>query len=281
MTGIVLHHGEPNGPSLAVLAALEESGLDVECFAMDILSGDRDLMLADGMAEGGPHGTDALLNAYGVSDPVAAIYSVEGEGPVMVVDGEAMCDSVFLAQYLDEMAGGCGLQPADPYARWQMRMWVRQATERLAPAAAYVGNIAFSHDVLARWDEAQFAAFLTSIASEDLRARWQDLRDGKVDEGKLADSRAKVAQFTQRVEDRLADGRDWLMGDFSIADLETFAWLRSMRTLEAEAFSGKEACNAWMDRVESRPSVQAALARSTAGHPETAFAPGPEINRWG
>ena len=71
------------------------------------------------------------------------------------------------------------------------------------------------------------------------------------------------------------------MGDFSIADLETFAWLRSMRELEADAFAGKERCNAWMDRVEARPSVQAALARATTEHPELRFAPGPEINRWG
>ena len=28
---MILYHGEPNGPSLAVLAALGESGLDVEC----------------------------------------------------------------------------------------------------------------------------------------------------------------------------------------------------------------------------------------------------------
>jgi glutathione S-transferase len=119
------------------------------------------------------------------------------------------------------------------------------------------------------------------MRSEDLRQRWQDLHDGKVDAAKLADSKAKVAQFVERVESQLSDGREWLMGDFSIADLETFAWLRPMRALETQAFAGHEHCAAWMDRVEARPSVQAALARATTDHPERAFAPGPEINRWG
>ncbi|HTM94389.1 MAG TPA: glutathione S-transferase family protein [Croceibacterium sp.] len=119
------------------------------------------------------------------------------------------------------------------------------------------------------------------IDSEDLRARWQELRDGRSDPGQVEDSKTKVAQFAQRIEDQLADGRDWLMGDFSIADLETYAWLRPMRTLETAAFAGKDRCRAWMDRVEARPSVQAALARATVAAPEQAFAPGPEINRWG
>ena len=35
MAEAILYHGEPNGPSLSVLAALEESGLDVECRPID------------------------------------------------------------------------------------------------------------------------------------------------------------------------------------------------------------------------------------------------------
>ena len=117
--------------------------------------------------------------------------------------------------------------------------------------------------------------------SEDLRARWQALRDGEVDAAKVADSKAKIVQFAERIESQLADGRVWLMGAFSIADLETYAWLRPMRELEADAFAGRDRCRAWMDRAEARPSVQAALARARTDKPEHAFAPGPEINRWG
>ncbi len=252
----VLYHGEPNGPSLSVLAALEESGLAIECRFIDLLMTARHKLLHTSPSP--------------VSDPLFADYAVEGEGPVLVAGGEAMSEAVFIAQYLDEVSG-CGLQPADPYARWQMLMWCRQATERLAPAAAYIGLRATEPG----------GADLAAIRSDDLRERWQDWQDGRFDAAKLADSRAKVAQFAQRIEDQLADGREWLMGAFSIADLETFAWLRSMVTLEAGAFSGKERCEDWLDRVESRASVQRALARSVSGNPERAFAPGPEINRWG
>ena len=252
MSNATLYHGEPNGPSLSVLAALEESGLDISCKPISLAAGERHSL-------------------PGITDSTAMDFAVEGEGPVLVIDGEAMSEAVFIAQYFDEQEGGCGLQPADPYARWQMLMWCRQTTERLSPAAAYLGlNAATAPDFTPE-----------AIKSDDLRMRWQDWQQGRFDEAKLADSRAKVAQFAQRIEDQLADGRAWLMGSFSIADLETFAWIRSMRHLEAAAFSGKGALDAWLERVESRPSVQAALARSVSGEPERAFAPGPEINRWG
>jgi len=250
----VLYHGEPNGPSLSVLAALEESGLAIETRPIDLLRGERHTL-------------------PGVTESIALAMAVEGEGPVLVVDGEAMSEAVFLAQYFDEQAGGCGLQPADPYTRWQMLMWCRQATERLSPAVAYLGLFA-SAPV---FDEAALAR----IESDDLRARWQDWRNGAIDEAKAADSRAKIAQFAERAENQLADGRDWLMGDFSIADLETFAWLTGATLLEPGAFEGKAKLAAWMERVAARPSVQKALARAQTGDPRRSFAPGPEINRWG
>jgi GST-like protein len=257
-----LYHGEPNGPSLSVLAALFESGLDIECKPIDLLAGERHALPA-------------------VSDSTALDMAVEGEGPVLVADGEAMSEAVFLAQYFDEQSGGCGLQPNDPYARWQMLMWCRQATERLSPAVAYLGNLAWSQKRLAAIDAGDFERVLGTIASEDQRKRWQELRDDVVDAAKVEDSKTKIAQFAARVEAQLADGRQWLMGPFSIADLETYAWLRPMRELEAGALAGHDRCLAWMDRVEARPSVHKALARATTDKPEHAFAPGPEINRWG
>ena len=266
MSGMILYHGEPNGPSLAVLAALAESGLTIECRRIDLLGGER--------------------HALDVAQGVARDRGIEGEGPVLVIDGEAMSESVFLAQYLDEAAKiqngvGVGLQPTDAYAHWEMLMWCRQITERVAPAAALLGNLAHSQEALAAMEDSAFAELADSIVSEDLRARWQALRDGEADPAQFADSRVKVAQGVARVEDKLGDGREWLMGAFSIADLETYGWLAGMVAVEAEAFADKPRTAAWLVRVKARPSVQAALARASVADPLTVWAPGPEINRWG
>lgn len=245
-----LYHGDPNGPSLTVLAAAFEKDVEVSLQRIDLTAGDR-------------HGK-RVPHAFEVDQ------SIEGEGPVLVVDGVAMADSVFVACYLDEVGTGAPLRPSDPYARWQVMAWCRQIIERLAPAAAYLGLHA-----------APPPAVPDGIASADLAARWQDAVAGRFDPARLDDSRDKVTQTAARVEAQLADGRDWLMGDFGIADLETYAWLAGMRVLVPTAFAETPLTLAWLARVKARPSVARALSLAHVAAPETVWAPGPEINRWG
>lgn len=257
---MTLYHGEPTGPSLTVLAALFESGLDADLHAIDLAMGER-------------HAGAIPLN-------LEAQYSVEGEGPVLVVDGEALSDSVFIGCYLDDVAPGSGLRPADPYLRWEMMAWCRWIIERLAPGVAALANRTWVTPRLAELDEAQFAAITDRIVAQDLRERWQATRDGTLSDEHRAASEARVHEATKKVEDRLAD-RDWIMGDFSLADLESYAWIAPMRELLPDAFTGKPRLAAWLARVAARPSVRRALMQARTKHPAHGFAPGPEINRWG
>ena len=262
MSQATLYHGEPNGASLTVLAALAESGLDIPCKPIDLLAGARH-------------------NLPGIAEPTALDLGIEGEGPVLVIGGEAMTESVFLAQYLDELAGGCGLQPSDAYAHWEMLMWCRQITERLSPAAAMLGNLANAQSAIAAIPAEDFATLTASVVSDDLRARWQALHDDAIDAGQVADSHAKVDQAVARCEGKLADGREWLMGEFSIADLVTYSWLAGMEPIRPEAFAAAPLTRAWLARVAARPCVVSASALAGTAEPLRSWAPGPEINRWG
>ncbi len=257
----ILYHGEPNGPSLIALATLAETGLDMECRPITLLAGDRHRIA-------------------GFTERVALDMGVEGEGPVLVIDGEAMTDSVFIAQYLDEVSGA-GLQPQDAYAHWEMMMLCRRIIERTAPAAAFLGCMETAHAALAALDQSEFDRRVAEIASPDLKQRWQDCRDGVFPEEQVADSRAKLAASLSVAEDALADGRDWLIGDFSIVDLVAYGWQARARDFVSNAFDGKPHVEAWFKRMEARPSVKAALARATTPEPLRSWAPGPEINRWG
>jgi GST-like protein len=216
----ILYHGEPNGPSLSVIAAAFETGVEVVLQRIDLVAGDR-------------HGA-AVPHAMEVDQ------SIEGEGPT------------------------------DPYARWQMMAWCRYVIERLAPAAAYLGLHA-----------APPVAVPAGIASIDLAERWRDAVEGRFDEPKLTDSHAKVSAAAEKIEAQLADARDWLMGEFGIADLETYAWLAGMPALVPAAFADKPLTASWLARVAARPSVVRTLALASVPSPERIWAPGPEINRWG
>jgi glutathione S-transferase len=252
-----LYHGEPNGPSLTVLAALFESGLDAELVPIDLAKGER-------------HSTAERDREVEMS--------IEGEGPVLVADGEPMADSVFLAQYLDEASGG-SLQPTDPYARWEMEMWCRFIIERVAPAAALLGNRANLTSRLQAMSDGEFEKLVGGIASADLAARWRKERAGDYPEAQVEDSREKIRLAVQRLEGRI-DG-EWVLGAFTIADLETYAWLAGMEAIVPEAFEHAPKTAAWLVRMKGRDSVRRALAQSRTGDPLLAWAPGPEINRWG
>jgi GSH-dependent disulfide-bond oxidoreductase len=249
---MTLYHGEPNGPSFTVLAALFEKGLDAELVHIDL-------------AQGGRHQIPCALQ------PEVAM-SVEGEGPVLVVDGEGMADSVFIACYLDDVGPGVALRPSDAYARWQTMTWCRQLIERTAPAAAYLGCRAYP--------PRPGHAMLSRIDSVDLRLRWEDAAAEESSDDKLADCRMKITQAAEKIEARL-DGREWLMGEFSIADLESYAWLAGMVVLVPDAFAGKSRTASWLTRVRARPAVRRALSLARGPAPANCWAPGPEINRWG
>jgi GST-like protein len=249
---MTLYHGEPNGPSFTVLAAMFEKGVKADLVRIDLAAGAR-------------HG----LSCAG--QPEVAM-SVEGEGPVLVVDDEGMTDSVFIACYLDDVGNGAPLRPSDPCGRWETMVWCRQMIERTAPAAAFLGCKA--HPPKAD------PPMLDKIGSADLRSRWEAVVAGTFADDKLADSRAKIAAAVEKIEAKL-HGRNWLIGEFTIADLESYAWLAGMVDLVPEAFAGKKRTAAWMERIKVRPAVRRTLSLARVADPAAYWAPGPEINRWG
>lgn len=249
---LTLYHGEPNGPSLTVLATLFAKEVAADLKHIDLARGER-------------HALECAR------EPLVTM-SIEGEGPVLVADGEAMTDSVFIACYLDDLGQGAALRPADPYERWQTMKWCRQMIERTAPAAALLGCRA--HPPQAD------AAVLQRIGSVDLRARWEQVLAGQFPEEQLADSRAKIRQAAERIETQLAD-REWLMDAYSIADLESYAWLAGMVPLVPEAFAERPRTRAWLARVKASPPVERALSLARTAEPLASWSVGPEINRWG
>jgi GST-like protein len=249
---LTLYHGEPNGPSLTVLAALFATQVPAELRYIDLARGERHTLPC-------------------AQEPLVAM-SIEGEGPVLVADGEAMSDSVFIACYLDDVGQGAALRPADPYYRWETMKWCRQMIERTAPAAAYLG--CHAHPPHAD------GAMLARIGSVDLRARWEEIAAGQFAAEKLEDSRTKIRQAAESIEARLAD-REWLMDDYSIADLESYAWLAGMVPLVPEAFAARPRTKDWLARVKASQAVAQALSLAQTPEPAASWSIGPEINRWG
>ncbi|MBC7142782.1 MAG: glutathione S-transferase N-terminal domain-containing protein [Rhodobacteraceae bacterium] len=71
------------------------------------------------------------------------------------------------------------------------------------------------------------------------------------------------------VLDRQLDGRDWIAGDYSIADIAICPWLRSLRDHygagEEVGWAGLDHVPAWLDRFLARPAVQRGLTIPARG----------------
>jgi GST-like protein len=252
---LTLYHGEPNGPSLTVLATLFEKGAEATLRKIDLTAGER--------------------HTLPFADETEVAMSVEGEGPVLVADGVAMTDGFFAALYLEEAFPGNPLRPEGAFGHWELLTWCRWMNERMAPAAALLGTRAYLAPKFAGK-----VPTLPKMVSADLADRWRAVVANDFAESQLTDSHAKVAQAVQKIEDALAD-KEWLLGPFTIADIDTYAWIASMQLLSTAAFANAPRTVDWLRRVKSRPSVQRALALASVDEPTQVWAPGPEINRWG
>ena len=98
--------------------------------------------------------------------------------------------------------------------------------------------------------------------------------------GLLLAAPADSRQAVEKIEARL-EARQWLMGAFSIADIESFAWLTGMVPLVPAAFAGKPRTRQWLERVRAQPAVAQALSLARSADPAASWSVGPEINRWG
>jgi GST-like protein len=64
------------------------------------------------------------------------------------------------------------------------------------------------------------------------------------------------------LDDRL-DGREWIMGDYSIADIATAGWVRNLilfyEAADLVEFDRFDSVAAWLDRWLDRPAVRRGL----------------------
>jgi glutathione S-transferase len=260
---VELYHWEPNGLYLKPLIALYEKGVAFTSHYVDP---------TDPNGEGMP-----LLN-------LEAEVNLENSGPILVDQGEAISESFFMLEYIeDAYPQAPKLLPGDPAGNWRVRVWGRFLGERTAPAVSTLGCEKFLAPRLAAQSEAYRQMLLERQATSEMKAAWRPVVGNGYTDEELSDSKRKAGEAVARVEEALGAG-DWLLGAiYSIADIEAFALLNAMPKLLPDACNAGASPRtiAWLERMRARPAVIAALAMARTATPDEAFAPGPEHARWG
>lgn len=153
--------------------------------------------------------------------------SPTGKVPVIVVDGESIYESNIVNEYLDEITGDPRLMPEDPRPRAHARIWMSFADTDFFPAV-----------------------FVTSVG-----------RSRGYSEERIAEGHDRLRKALGRLEDRL-EGRDYLAGEFSLADVAhagNFVRVRELEEREELDLDTHPNVAAWMARIEERESYGRAL----------------------
>jgi len=142
----------------------------------------------------------------------------------------ALFESGAILLYLAVKTGK--LVPADPARRYETIQWLMFQMGGIGPMFGQVG-------------------FFNKFAGRD----YEDKRP-------LQRYVAEAKRLLGVLDGRL-DGRDWIMDDYSIADIATLGWVRNLITFyEARELVGFDSFNnvaVWLDRGLARPAVQRGL----------------------
>jgi glutathione S-transferase/GST-like protein len=261
-SGLELYHWEPNTYFLKPLIALAEKGAAFTSHWFDPTRLEQ-------FAPGFPRDTQSELQ-------------LEREGPILVHGDTVISSSFFMLEYIAEALPGVDLTPGDAFAHYRARA-SGQFLVALGADISLLGCMKYLAPVLQAQDPQNLKSRLGAIEPQERRNSWLALLDGTYDEGLLGKTRERL-QFPLRRLEQTLGGSKWLAGaDYSIADIDAFALLRSLPTLVPEVVNEREMPRVmeFLARMNERQAVKQALGMSRSGKPHEAFVPGAEPSRWG
>lgn len=152
-----------------------------------------------------------------------------GKVPVLV-DGDAVLyEASLINYYLDEKYPTPALMPKTPEARAEVRKWVYWGTYQM---------------------EKHMAPVLLEmlLKSED---KW---------DREMIDKNKKALEAAMAVLNERLDGREYLCGDYSIADATLTPHLAALGRIKFNPDASLKNFHAWMQRLKSRPSFKASIS---------------------
>jgi glutathione S-transferase len=178
---------------------------------------------------------------YSPKHPDVLALNPKGQVPVLVDGGLSLYDSTVIIEYLEDACPDPALYPGDPRERARCRLLDVYADEiMLAPLRFLMHRTEPKPDDLERWE------------AKELKAREA--------EPALAGHFATL--------DRQLQGRDYLCGGFSAADIAVFMTVFWTLRLGGPSLRRHEALAAWYDRLSARPAFTKVVSQILAADAE-------------
>lgn len=191
-------------------------------------------------------------------EPEYLAINPNGTVPTLVDGGRRVFESSIINEYLDEAYPEPGLVPASPLRRAEMRHWVQRFQDVVFPAAGTLSQVYFiAAELRRRWQPDALAALILRKASKNRIARQlRAIREGLTDE-EIAGAEQSIVSTLDDIEERLSDGRLWLAGDFSLADVAAAPNVYRLGIIGREGLlATRPHVHQWFGRLMGRPAVK-------------------------
>lgn len=234
-----LYHYEPNANSMKPLLCLAEKGIEYESIYIDL------------------HNFEQHSESFVRINP-------NGQVPVLVHDGHIINESTVINEYLEEVFPAVRLAPVDPVARARMRIWSKFVDEYFTPALSRIGWSVLIPKIAARLQTGELEEALKKVPLEEQRQKWLRAATESFTKEELDEDRRKVRFSIERMENILRDN-EWTAGsEYSLADVNSYSVVAAVPRLVPGAMSPERTPHTldWLERMNARPAVKAALATS-------------------
>lgn len=191
-------------------------------------------------------------------EPAYLAVNPNGVVPTLVDDAGPVYESTVINEYLDDLFPDPPLRPNDPHARAEMRVWVQVFQDVVFPAAGLLSQVSFIADELnRRWAADELEALVRRKVNKDRIPRQLRAVRGELTREEVESAEEKFAPVLGRVDAALEDGRNWLVGDFSLADVAAAPNLYRLDLIDRlDMLESRPRVAAWYERLRARTAFQ-------------------------
>lgn len=215
------------------------------------------LILAEKELEYEPRSVD--LAGGGQHDPEYVKLNPNHVVPTLIHDDRVIIESTLINEYLDDAFPQPPTIPASPADRFRMRLWTKRI-DTLHPNAGVITYGIGTRPMIVSRSQAEIDALIEQIPDEARRAQRRSVIEHGVKAPEVRTAVSAFLGFLDEMEAELANGA-WLAGDgFSQADAAALPYVMRLDHLAMTAFvEARPKVADWYDRVQSRPSFDAAI----------------------
>lgn len=253
-----LFHWEPVSHSARVLICLHEIGVEFKSHYVDLMDFEQ------------------FTGEFLALNP-------DGQVPVLRDGTLVMTESSLINEFLAESYPDAGLAPMDPLGWYQTQTWSKYVDYNLSSSLGTLGCKKYLTPMLRKRNHSELESKIEAIPIVERKSGWQLAANDAYSDDLIGNSERKLQLVVERMESILNES-EWLIGErYSIADIDTFALMRSAADLAPQIVNEDDTPVTldWLGRISDRPAVKDALTKHGKLEPGTAFAPGPEHSRWG